>query len=144
MSFPVDWQVEVTDNEIWASPGLEGWMIATTGDGPAPENGYHMARYERPAEGALAEVAQQFMAAMTVPSQCGLIYSDVEERPATLYLNEAYFFYRVYQCAPGGELVNEVEVGYNPPWVTTESSRYLSEGDREAFLDPIWQSFTSY
>ncbi|NNC43479.1 MAG: hypothetical protein HKO03_09610 [Acidimicrobiia bacterium] len=145
VTVPQEWTVEVTANEIWAAPDLANWTVAMSGEGPATTNGYYLGRFDRPDEGTLDEIARDYLDQLSVPTQCALMFSDVEKRPASRYMNEAYFMYDVYQCVPGGELVNEVEVGWsNPTWVTLESSRYANDADRELYFDPIWQSFTTY
>ncbi len=145
VTVPQEWTVEVTANEIRAAPDLPNWTVAMSGEGPATSNGYYLGRFDRPDEGTLDEIAREYLDQLSVPLHCALTFSDLEKREATLYMNEAYFMYDVYQCAPGGELVNEVEVGwYNPTWVTLESSRYANEADRAMYFDRIWQSFTTY
>jgi hypothetical protein len=138
IAVPGDWMAIVTDHAIWASPDVESWVLATRGEGPAPANGYAIRRLAEPESGSFEEIAEQLLDEMPVPSQCAFTRSDVE-RPG-----DGYFTYRVYECAPGGEYVNEVEIGLNPPWVTLESSRYLSDHDREEVLARIWESFRSY
>ena len=59
-------------------------------------------------------------------------------------IEAAAFVYRIYDCAPGGSYVNEVELGINPQWVTLESSLYLDEDQRESVHAVIWQSLRTY
>ena len=138
VSIPGDWSVVVTEDAIWASEDIDEWTAATKGESPASHNGYYLRRLPQPVKGTFAEIAEQYLQEMPVPSQCALIDGDVE-RPGA-----GYFTYLIYECSPGGQYVNEVEIGINPPWVTLESSRYLSDADRDDILGRVWQSFRSY
>jgi hypothetical protein len=138
VSVPGDWSVEVDEDTIWASPEIEEWKTATRGEGPASHNGYYVHRMLQPVTGTFEEIAENYLDGMPVPSQCAFAYGDVE-RPGT-----GYFTYRVYECTPGGQFVNEVEIGITPPWLTFESSRYLDDATREEIFSPIWMSWRSY
>jgi hypothetical protein len=138
VSIPGYWSVVVTEDAIWASEDVDEWMAAVEGEGPASHNGYYARRISQPVTGTFAEIAEQYLEEMPVPSQCALIGGDVE-RPGG-----GYFTYLMYDCSPGGQFVNEVEIGINPPWVTLESSRYLSDATREDILSRIWNSFRAY
>lgn len=139
VSIPSDWSVVVNEDSIWASPEVDEWVTATSGEGPARHNGYFVHRVFQPVTGTFEEVAEQFLEEMPVPSQCAFAFGDVE-RPGT----GGYFTYRVYECTPGGSFVNEVEIGITPPWVTFESSRYLDDAAREDILARIWESWRTY
>ncbi len=143
ITIPSDWTLTVTADAIWASAAnIDEWVAATNGDGPALHNGYVIRRYMQPVvgtAGTFEDIGEEFLNQMPVPAQCAQVGSDTE-RPVP----GTYFTYRIYECAPGGEYINEVEIGFNPPWVTTESSRYLTDRDRENILDRIWESVRSY
>lgn len=138
VSVPSDWASQVTEDAIWASPDIDEWMAAVEGLGPSTHAGYYVQRIMQPEEGTLAEIAQEYLKQMPVPEQCAMTFAFSDP------IAGAAFHYRIYECAPGGSYVNEVEVGINPPWVTLESSRYLDEQQREKVLATVWDSLRTY
>ena len=138
VTIPSDWSFVVEEDAIWASPAIDEWVAATTGNGPASHEGYYVRRIRQPDTGALQDIANEHLREMLAPTQCAMALSTVDR------IEAAAFVYRIYDCAPGGSYVNEVEVGINPPWVTLESSRYLDEDQRERVHAVIWQSLRTY
>lgn len=70
VTVPSDWSVIVEDDAIWASPAVDEWYAATQGEGPANHEGYYIRRIPQPDTGTMQEIANEYLKAMGVPTQC--------------------------------------------------------------------------